>query len=271
VRELLAEEMRLVAGGLKPLPPITLRGFTVRPPRPTNQTLAYHPPSTGGEQHHGGGGGGGRVHVGAAGGGLSPQAIAGISRIKDQLGVDLTTYAQMSPTLAWEIASATATWNFNFAYDARGSRLEWDDQVKGTIYINSAYQNDIDALIRGMSHELGHVDHKVSDDPLKVTPQQYVNNNLVSEGFATLSNERVQREILAAGGRNIGISGNEANHAFYDAEYERFANRQISMQQAAITIGAHYGQHELAKAAGGENVSYNEYYLRQYHDKGGRR
>lgn len=269
MRELLAEEMDLVGGGLKPLPPITLRGFTVRPPRPENQTLPYHPPSTGGSGSSGGGGG--RVHVGAPGGGLTSQAVAGISRIKDQLGVDLTAYALMSPTLAQEISNATATWNFNFAYDSTGSRVEWEDQVRGTIYINRAYQNDMDGFVRAISHELGHVDHRVSDDPAKVTSEHYVNNNLMSEGFATLSNERVQHEVLAAGGRNIGISGNEANRAFYDTEYERFAKGEISMQQAASAIGFHYGSHERVKTSDGREVPYSEYYLRYYQEHGGRR
>lgn len=262
MRDLLAKELHFVAGGFKALPPVTLDRIIVRPPRPVSQALPYHPPSTGREVHNGGGA---RAPVSAPGSGLSTQVIAGISRIKDQLGVDLTTYAQMSPTLAHEISTATATWNFRFAYDAAGSHLNWDDQVKGTIYINSAYQNNISLFVRGMAHELGHVDHAVRLEPSQVTSQHYVNENLVGEGFATLSNLRIRHEILAAGGIDIGLSGNEANHALYEAEYSRFSNRQVGMPQAAAAIGVIYGHNELA----GPGMSYHDSYLKYYREHGG--
>jgi hypothetical protein len=201
-------------------------------------------------------------------GGLSSQALAGISRIKDQLGVDLTAYAQMSPTLAQEIANATATWDMSFAYDPKGSYLKWDDQVKGTIYINSEYKNNINDFVKGMSHELGHVDHRAADNASKVTSQQYVNEKLLSEGFATLSNERVQHEIYAASGGtiDIGISGNVANRASYDGEYTRYANRQATMLQAASAMSVKYG--ELERVADGR--TYGKYYLDDYYSQGGK-
>jgi hypothetical protein len=264
VRELLAEEMRFVAGGLKPQDPVNPGGITVYPdPGSGGGGLPYSPPSTGGGQ--GGDGGGGGHSGGSGGGGLTSQQLAGIARIKAQLGVDLTAYAQMSPTLAQEIANATATWNFNFAYDPAGSHLTWNDQVSGTIYINSAYQNNINQFLEGLSHELGHVDHSVWENPVNVTSQQYVNDNLISEGFATLSNERVQHEILAASGVDIGISGNQANRATYDAEYARYSSGLEGMTQAATAMGTVYGQSELAMG----NVNYHDYYLNIYHQLGG--
>ncbi|WP_125903046.1 hypothetical protein [Luteibacter rhizovicinus] len=98
-----------------------------------------------------------------------------------------------------------------------------------------------------------------------MTSQHYINEGLIGEGFATLSNERVRHEILASGGDDIGMSGNEANHARYEAEYQRFANREINMQQAASAIGTVYGQSELA----GPDLSYRDSFLKYYREHGG--
>jgi hypothetical protein len=267
MRELLAEEMRVVAGGLKPQQPITLRGFTVRPPRPAHQSLPYHPPSTGGGQNHGGGGGGGRAHVGASGGGLSPQTMAGISRIKDQLGVDLTAYAQMSPTLAQAISLGTATFNFDFKWD-NDSHTNWSNQVSGTISINSAAKTDMPYFVQQIAHELGHVDHRVADRASQTPTEVYVSHYLEAEGYATLANERIQHEIYASGGGDIHIAGKVGNRAFFDAEYSRWANGQQTYSQAASNIGTHYGRHENTTVNNVEK-SYHEHYISEHRRLGG--
>jgi len=265
VRELLLEEMGRVAGGVKPQAPINLRGFTVRPPRPAMETLPYHPPTRG----SGGVGGGGRaVHMGQAGGGPSPQTTAGIARIKDQLGVDLTAYAQMSPTLAQAISTATATYHFDFKWDA-GSHLNWVDQVSGVISINSSAKTDMLYFVQQIAHELGHVDHRVSDRASQTPSTVFVSHYLETEGYATLINERVQHEVLAAGGGDTHIAGKAGNRAFYDAEYSRWATGQQSYAQAASKIGDFYGQHENTTVNGVE-MKYSDHYISQHRMLGGR-
>lgn len=60
-------------------------------------------------------------------------------------------------------------------------------------------------ITRSLSHEVGH--HLFTEGPDRTSKQAYVNSLLRGEAAATLSNVQVQREILAAGGPDIGVSG----------------------------------------------------------------
>jgi len=262
VRELLLEELCFVAGGFQPQDPVDLGGITVHPDPGQNGSLPYTPPSTGGDQHSGGA----SSSPGGSSGGLTSQQKAGLARIQAQLGIDLTAYAQMSPTLAQEIANATATYNFNFVYDPSGSKTVFTNSVSGTIHIGSAYQGNADNIVQQLAHEFGHMEHPVAEDPSKVSVDQYVRDNLTGEGYATIWNERVQHEILAAGGHDIQIatSNEAANRPLYDAEYTSYSQGHELLSQAAEHIGTLYGQHETA---GG--TSYDAYYRQYYYAHGG--
>lgn len=262
MRELLLDELRFVAGGLLPQDPVDLGGITVHPNPGQGGSLPYSPPSTGPDS----GGGGGSSNPGGTAGGLTTQQKAGLARVQAQLGIDLTAYAQMSPTLAQEIANATATYNFNFVYDPSGSKTVFTNSISGTIHIGSAYQGNADNIVQQLAHEFGHMEHPVAEDPSKVSADQYVRDNLTGEGYATIWNERVEHEILAAGGNDIRIAtGNEgANRPLYDSEYTSYSQGHELLQQAAQNIGAIYGQHEMA---GG--VSYETYYREYYYAHGG--
>lgn len=60
-------------------------------------------------------------------------------------------------------------------------------------------------IARSLSHEVGH--HLFTEGPDRTSKQSYVNSMLRGEAAATLSNVQVQREIIAAGGPDIGVSG----------------------------------------------------------------
>lgn len=60
-------------------------------------------------------------------------------------------------------------------------------------------------IARSLSHEVGH--HLFTEGPDRTSKQSYVNSMLRGEAAATLSNVQIQREIVAAGGPDIGVSG----------------------------------------------------------------
>ncbi|HWX65713.1 MAG TPA: hypothetical protein VNZ27_04710 [Rhodanobacter sp.] len=262
MRELLKDEMRFVSGGLVPEPPVDLGGVTV------------HPDPSGGGGGGGGGAtpppsGGGGGSSGSSGGALSASQASGVARIKAELGVDLTTYAQMSPTLAQEIANATATYNWQFDFSANGSSCAYSatSTVEGTIHIDSAYQNNPAAIVEQLSHELSHIDHRVWDDPHKVTSQQYVSDYLTAEGYATLSNEQVRNDILTAHGGDIGVASADKPDTLplYDAQYARVVANAYYTNDAAVQIGKVYGQYEHVP----DGRSYSQVFLENYHNGGG--
>jgi hypothetical protein len=262
MRELSTEELHFVAGGrFPPLPPTTLEGITVRPPRGSGGSSFGPPPSVGGGSH---GGGPSSSPNSGAGNGLTPQQLAGIARIKDQLGVDVTAYAKMSPSLAQAISTATSTYHFNFDWQG-DSHTNWSDQVNGTVSINSAAKTDMLYFLQQLAHELGHVDHRVADRASQTPAEVYVTHLLEAEGHATLLNESVQHEIYSAGGGDIHIAGKAGNRAFYDAEYSRWTSGQQTHSQATRNIGAYYGQHENTQGY----PNYHDYYMSEHRRLGG--
>jgi len=262
MRNLSEKEMHAVSGGVRPRNVTDLAGMTVRPDRSQGTGVFQPAPVIGGGPL---GGGGSSIPGGHGNGGLTAHQVAGIARIKNELGVDLTEYALMSPTLAQQIATATATYNFHFALDPKGSWLDRTDQVSGTVHIKSDYQNDPLTFVQQISHELGHVEHKVPVNAKQTTAEVFINQYLQNEGYSTLANERVRWEIKSKTGQDINVAGTASNTAVYDAEYARWANGQQTYSQAAQNIGAHYSQHEIT-----QNMTYHDYYLSEYRRLGGR-
>jgi hypothetical protein len=192
--------------------------------------------------------------------------VAGISRIKDQLGIDLTTYAQMSPSLAQAISTATATFDFQFEWRAGPSTTVWTDGSHGKITIDGAYANNTGAFLQQIAHELGHVGWHVQDNT-RGGADYFIKAHLEGEGYATLMGERVNHEIRAASNVEISVASSNVaeNRPMYDAEYARWVGGQETMQHAANKIGAHYSQHETTRG-----MTYHDYYLSEYHRLGGR-
>lgn len=84
----------------------------------------------------------------------------------------------------------------------------------------------------------------------------FVQGTLADEGAATLNNIKVQREIIGAGGADIGISGNSANHAAYNKAYDEFLKSGDS-KTAHNTIGSLFGQGEKTSTT---KQSHEDYY-----------
>jgi hypothetical protein len=143
--------------------------------------------------------------------------VAGISRIKDQLGIDLTTYAQMSPSLAQAISTATATFDFQFEWRAGPSTTVWTDGSHGKITIDGAYANNTGAFLQQIAHELGHAGWHVQDNT-RGGADYFIKAHLEGEGYATLMGERVNHEIRAASNVEISVaSSNVGRRAGDDA------------------------------------------------------
>ncbi|WP_081284007.1 XVIPCD domain-containing protein [Stenotrophomonas maltophilia] len=117
-------------------------------------------------------------------------------------------------------------------------------------------------IARSLSHEVGH--HLFTEPSDPTSKQSYVNNKLRGEAAATLSNVQVQREIIAAGGPNIGVSGTGNRPQQYGAIAVELQAGRINRNQALSQIadvfkteapsvgphatyelyyGAHYDQH----------------------------
>ncbi len=84
----------------------------------------------------------------------------------------------------------------------------------------------------------------------------FLKSSLGDEGAATLSNIKVQREIMANGGPNIGVAGNHANAPGYNAAYNQYA-KDGNAEKARDTIGAIFGKGEKTSNSG---ESYADYY-----------
>ena len=75
-----------------------------------------------------------------------------------------------------------------------------------------------------------------------------------------MNNIKVQREILANAGPNIGIAGNSANHPVYNKAYDQFL-KDGNAASARQTIGNQFCAGEISSVkVGGKNLNYNEYY-----------
>lgn len=117
-------------------------------------------------------------------------------------------------------------------------------------------------IARSLSHEVRH--HLFIERPDPTSKQSYVNTLLRGETAATLSNVQVQRELIAAGGPDIGVSGTGNRPQQYEAIAVElqvgWINRNQALGQIADVFkteapsvvphatyelyhGAHYDQH----------------------------
>jgi type VI secretion system secreted protein VgrG len=84
---------------------------------------------------------------------------------------------------------------------------------------------------------------------------------LDQEGAATLSNIRIQREIKANGGGNIGIAGTMGPH--YEAIYDQYMNGEIDEATARKKIGDIFANNERTSGSGGTQT-YRQHYETLY-------
>jgi type VI secretion system secreted protein VgrG len=79
---------------------------------------------------------------------------------------------------------------------------------------------------------------------------------LDEESAATLKNIQIPREIVAAGGPDIGIAGNPKNHASYIQAYNQYlkdGNAEVAIRK----IGSQFGNGEFTSTTG---QNYADYY-----------
>lgn len=168
------------------------------------------------------------------------------------LGADAAALAAQSPTLTREMqALENDGWTIEVGAAGGGS---YADRGARTITIDGNEIGNAPALVQTLAHEVGHARYTPTTDTS--SRDAYLRSALADEGAATLSNIRVQREILAAGGADIGIAGNPANHAAYNAAYDQLLadGNEVAARDA---IGAIFGNGERTSTTG---ETYADYY-----------
>jgi hypothetical protein len=114
-------------------------------------------------------------------------------------------------------------------------------------------------IARSLSHEVGH--HLFTEDPDRTSKQSYVNNMLRGEAAATLSNVQVQREIVAAGGPDIGVSGTGSRPQQYGAIAVELQAGRINRSQALEQIAEVF---KTEAPSVGPHATYELYYGAYY-------
>ena len=105
-----------------------------------------------------------------------------------------------------------------------------------------------------LAHEVGHATYPYKKDIS--SKASYVKGSLADEGAATLNNIKVQSEIIANGGPDIGIAGNGSNHTAYNAAYDKLL-KDGNADAARQAIGAQFGKGEITSNT---NQPYADYY-----------
>lgn len=132
-----------------------------------------------------------------------------------------------SPTLQAGLAQARR----------EGIVVQWGTAGEGTYLVPSVNividENAIGQgtrLARSLSHEVGH--HLFTEPSNRASKQAYVDSELRGEAAATLSNVQVQREIVAGGGPDIGVSGTGSRPQQYGTIAAELQAGRINRSQA---------------------------------------
>jgi hypothetical protein len=175
----------------------------------------------------------------------------GVSRI---FGADVAAIVAQSPSLTSDLkALEQAGWTI-VTQNGGGS---YCDSTNKTITVDVA-NPDAAGIVQTLAHEVGHATYTGTVDTS--SREAYIASMLANEGAATLNNIKVQREILANGGPDIGIAGQSANHAGYNAAYDDFL-KTGDLDAARAAIGAIFGYGETTSNTG---QTYHDYYGSAY-------
>lgn len=147
-----------------------------------------------------------------------------------------------------------------------GIVIEWGPAGEGT-YLVPGVKIIIDEnaigqgprIARSLSHEVGH--HQFAEGPDRTSKQSYVTNMLRGEAAATLSNVQVQREIVAAGGPDIGVSGTGSRPQQYGAIAVELQAGRINRSQALEQIAEVF---KTEAPSVGPHATYELYYGAYY-------
>jgi type VI secretion system secreted protein VgrG len=171
---------------------------------------------------------------------------------KTGLGNDVDKLAAKSPSMQKDLkALDEKKWDIKYGDPGKGSKI---DREKGIIYIDGNLKDDPKGATQALSHEIGHANYQLNSD--YSSKSTYLNGTLSDEGAATMNNIKVQREIVANGGPDIGIAGNPANQPAYNAAYDQYL-KDGDTAKAQQTIGNIFGQGEKTSTTG---QTYSDYY-----------
>ena len=157
-----------------------------------------------------------------------------------------------SPTLQAGLAQARR----------EGIVVQWGTAGEGTYLVPSVKividENAIGQgtrLARSLSHEVGH--HLFTEPSNRASKQAYVDSELRGEAAATLSNVQVQREIVAGGGPDIGVSGTGSRPQQYGTIAAELQAGRINRSQALGQIAEVF---KTEAPSVGPHATYELYY-----------
>lgn len=171
-----------------------------------------------------------------------------LKEIEQTFGSEVADLAAKSPTLRADLAKLEAEgWEIKEGNPGGGSYANSDSKE---IVLDP--NMDANTTVQTLAHETGHAKDTSGVDTS--SREAYLRTTLDGEGYATINNIEVQREIQAAGGPDIGIAGN------HDAQYEQAYEQGVKsgdMDKAADDIGQIFGKGERTSTTG---QTYEDYY-----------
>ncbi|MDY0421704.1 type VI secretion system Vgr family protein [Enterobacter rongchengensis] len=174
-------------------------------------------------------------------------------------GKDVDSLVDKSPTMKNDIATLKKRgWTFEEGEVGKGT---FANRQKRVITVDKNELGNPNAVVQSLSHESGHALYEPNID--FSSRDAYLNSTLSDEGAATLNNIRVQREIIANKGGDIGIAGNPANQTQYNRIYDSLERGAIKESEARTQIGRIFGKGEQTSTTG----QYYEDYYGGWYDK----
>ncbi|MEG5431886.1 type VI secretion system Vgr family protein [Enterobacter asburiae] len=174
-------------------------------------------------------------------------------------GKDVDSLVDKSPTMKNDIATLKKRgWTFEEGEAGKGT---FANRQKRVITVDKNELGNPNAVVQSLSHESGHALYEPNID--FSSRDAYLNSTLSDEGAATLNNIRVQREIIANKGGDIGIAGNPANQTQYNHIYDSLERGAIKESEARTQIGRIFGKGEKTSTTG----QYYEDYYGGWYDK----
>jgi hypothetical protein len=181
----------------------------------------------------------------------APPAPMGINNIIGQ-----AAYGVGSKSSTWMEELSTLDqrhWHVQLQAEA-GSRTDYDSS---TIFVSSSFLNDPDRLIAEIAHEIGHA---MSGIPRTDSEADFIQDQINTEGAATICNIAVEREIKQNGGPDIPILGSHAHE--YNSAYDTYvANGDVDAARNAIgTIYADSEKPSSDPGAANYRASWQNFY-----------
>ncbi len=129
-------------------------------------------------------------------------------------GDDVWNIIPKSPTLNDQYRNDLIKDGWRIRYDGAPGKGTYTESWTKTIVVDSNYKGNPALEANSLAHEFGHATHTLGGGP---STQDLLNN----EGIATMNNIMVQREILAGGGPDIGIAGNDPTKFDFNTVYDQ--------------------------------------------------